>query len=234
MTNKKATQDRKARLAEVQKAQKSKEQKVVIGIVVGCLVLLAALGGVVFYAINDAKSQQLPNLGVSASAASCDPVTTDQGGGTGEHVGPGTPKPDQTSVKYDTVPPSHGPHFAQPVVSSRKFYTAADRPPLEVLVHNLEHGYTILWYDGDKAKGKEQMLRDIADQANQESVSQDKFLVVEWDKSRGAFPAGKPYALAHWAKDAGHRQLCGDLSGAVIVDFIKKFPASDTQEPGAA
>ena len=232
MSNKKASQDRKARLAEVQKAQKSKEKRVVVGIVVGCLVLLAALGGVVLYAINDAKAQQLPNLGVAAAAASCDAVTTDEGSGTGEHVGPGSQKPDQTTVEYDTVPPSHGPHFAQPAVSARKFYTAEDRPPVETLVHNLEHGYTILWYDAEKAKGKEQMLRDIADQANKKAESQDKFLVVEWDSARGALP--KPFALAHWSKDAGHRQLCGDISGAVIVDFIEKHPASDTQEPGAA
>ena len=232
MSNKKASQDRKARLAEVQQAQKSKEKRVVVGIVVGCLVLLAALGGVVLYAINDAKAQQLPNLGVAAAAASCDPVTTDEGSGTGEHVGPGSQKPDQTTVEYDTVPPSHGPHFSQPAVSARKFYTAEDRPPVETLVHNLEHGYTILWYDAEKAKGKEQMLRDIADQANKKAESQDKFLVVEWDSARGALP--KPFALAHWSKDAGHRQLCGDISGAVIVDFIEKHPASDTQEPGAA
>ncbi len=234
MSNKRATQDRKARLAEIQKQQKAKERKVVIGIVIGCLVLLAGLGGVVAYAINDARSQQLPNLGVGAAAASCDPVTTDSAEGTGEHVGPGTPSPDQTTVDYDTVPPSHGPHFAQPDVSGRDFYTAEDRPPLETLVHNLEHGYTILWYDDSKVSGKEDLLRDIADQGNKQAQSTGKFKVVEWDSSRGALPADKPFALAHWSKDAGHRQLCGDLSGAAILDFIKKHPASDTQEPGAA
>jgi hypothetical protein len=234
VSNKKASQDRKARLAEVQKAQKAKEKRVVVGIVIGCLVLLAGLGAVVTYAINDAKGQQLPALGVSAAAASCDPITTDTGGGQGEHVGPGTPKPDQLTVEYDTVPPSRGAHYAAPAVSERKFYTAEDRPPLETLVHNLEHGYTILWYDGEKVQGKEQLLRDIAEQGNKQAEAQDKFLVVEWDASRGEFPADKPYALAHWAKEAGHRQMCGDVSGEVIVDFIKKYPASDTQEPGAA
>ena len=234
MSTKKASQDRKARLAEVQKAQKARERKVVIGIVVGCLVLLAGLGGVVAYAINDARSQQLPNLGVPAAAASCDAVVTDNAEGSGEHVGPGTPKPDQTRVDYGTIPPSSGPHFAAPDVSERRFYTAADRPPLETLVHNLEHGYTVLWYDGAKAKGKEQLLRDIAEQANKQPQAQDKYLVVEWDSSRGQFPADKPSALAHWTKEAGKRQLCGDLSGAVIVDFITDFPASDAPEPGAA
>ena len=78
------------------------------------------------------------------------------------------------------------------------------------------------------------LLKDVADQANKLSESTGKFKVVEWDASRGAFPADKPYALAHWAKDAGHRQLCGDLSGEAVIDFVKKYPASDTQEPGAA
>ncbi|WP_270886461.1 DUF3105 domain-containing protein [Pedococcus sp. 5OH_020] len=233
MSNKRASQDRKARLAEIQKQQKAKERKVVIGIVIGCLVLLAALGGVVAFAVGDAKSKQLPNLGVSVAAAKCDPVTTDPSSGSGEHVGPGTQKPNQTSVKYATIPPSSGPHFVSPDVSGRDFYTASDRPPLETLVHNLEHGYTILWYDGSKVKDTA-LLKDIADQGNKLKDSTGKFKVVEWDASRGAFPAGKVYALSHWAKDAGHRQLCGDLSGQVIVDFVKKYPASNTQEPGAA
>ena len=233
MSNKRASHDRKAPLAEIQKQQQAKERRVVAGIIVGCLVLLGGLGAVVAYAINDAQSKKLPNLGVSLAAAKCDPITTDSGGGSGEHVGPGTAKPDQTSVKYDTIPPSHGPHFVQPDVSGRDFYTASDRPVLETLVHNLEHGYTILWYDGTKVKDTA-LLKNIADQGNKLPDSAGKFKVVEWDQSRGAFPADKPYALAHWAKDAGHRQLCGDLSGQVIIDFVKKYPESNTQEPGAA
>jgi Protein of unknown function (DUF3105) len=232
VSNKRASQDRKARLAEIQQQQKAKERKVVAGIIVGCVVLLAALGGVVAYAVNDARSKQLPNLGVSVAAAKCAPVTTDTGGGQGEHVGPGTKKPDQTSVKYDTIPPSHGPHFVSPDVSGRDFYTASDRPVLETLVHNLEHGYTILWYDGTKVKDTT-LLKDVADQADKLPESTGKFKVVEWDQSRGAFPAGKPYALVHWASDAGHRQFCGDLSGQAVIDFVKKYPASNTQEPGA-
>ena len=231
MANKRASQDRKARLAEIQNQQKAKERKVVAGIVIGCLVLLAGLTGVVLYAINDAKGKQLPALGVSVAAAKCDPVTTDAATGSGEHVGPGTQKPDQTSVQYTTIPPSNGAHFVSPDVSGRDFYTATDRPVLETLVHNLEHGYTILWYDGSKVKDTT-LLKTIADKANAQAESSGKFKVVEWDASRGAFPAGKPYALVHWAADAGHREMCGGLSGQVVIDFIKKYPMSNTQEPG--
>jgi hypothetical protein len=233
VSNKRASQERKARLAEIQKQQKASERKTRILIIALCIALLAGIGGVVTYAVADAQSKQLPNLGVSVAAASCDAVTTDTNSGSGEHIGPGTASPDKTSATYDTVPPSHGQHFAQPDVSGRDFYTADDRPPLETLVHNLEHGYTILWYDGSKVKDTT-LLKDVADKANKLPESNGKFKVVEWDASRGAFPAGKPYALAHWAKDAGHRQLCGDLSGQVVVDFVQKYPKEDTQEPGAA
>jgi hypothetical protein len=233
LSNKRVAQDRKARLAEIQKKQQAKERRVVVGIIAGCMVLLVVLGGVVAFAINDANSKKLPNLGVSLAAARCEPVTTDTGGGSGQHVGPGTSQPNVTSVKYDTIPPSHGPHFVQPDVSGRDFYTASDRPVLETLVHNLEHGYTILWYDGSKVKDTS-LLKDVANQANKLPESSGKFKVVEWDASRGAFPSATPYALVHWAKDAGHRQLCGDLSGQAVVDFVTKYPETDTQEPAGA
>ena len=231
MSNKRATQDRRARLAEIQKQQKAKERKVVAGIIIGCVVLLAALGGVVVYAIQDARSKQLPNLGVSLAAAHCSKPTDDGQGGSQEHVGPGTSKPNETSVKYDTIPPSHGPHFVQPDVSGRDFYTASDRPVLETLVHNLEHGYTILWYDGTKVKDTA-LLKDVADQADKLAQSSGKFKVVEWDPKRGQFPDGTPYAMAHWASDGGHRQFCQDLSGQAVIDFVKKFPSSNAPEPG--
>ena len=230
MSNKRASQDRKARLAEIQKQQKAKERKVVASIIVGCVVLLAALGSVVAFAINDSRSKQLPNLGVSLAAARCTAPTNDGKGGSQEHVGPGTQKPNETTVKYDTVPPSHGAHFVQPDVSGRDFYTASDRPVLETLVHNLEHGYTILWYDGSKVKDTA-TLKDVAKQADGLSGSSGKFKVVEWDQSRGQFPAGTPYALSHWGSDGGHRQFCGELSGKAVVDFVKKYPSSNAPEP---
>jgi hypothetical protein len=249
VSNKRASQDRKARLAEIQNQQKAKERKVKAGIGIALVVLLLGLGGVVAYAVNDAKSGQLPNLGVSVAAASCDPATTDSGGGTGEHVGPGTNKPDETSVKYDTVPPSHGPHFATPDVSGRDFYTAADRPPLETLVHNLEHGYTILWYDSTIADDRTAMdeIEAIADKFSGSSDNmRDKFIAAPWestDENGAKFPDGQHVAFTHWsaggtgqtdaAKQVGAFQYCSAPSGAALEDFMKKYPYFDSPEPGA-
>ena len=68
----------------------------------------------------------ISTFGVDRGRRSCSPVTTDPAKGNGDHVGPGTNSPTTTKVKYATVPPTYGPHFAQPIVADREFYTAAD------------------------------------------------------------------------------------------------------------
>jgi hypothetical protein len=228
-----AKTDRQAVIEQMRKKQKSAEKRRGYAIVGVCVVIaLLIVGAAAYQPVKDwwdlRKFNDLDLADIGAPASACQKPTTKPADGNQDHVAPGTP------VNYTDAPPAFGTHYSEPDPMARKLYTADDRPALGTLVHNLEHGYTILWYDSTQTKGKEQLLRDIADEANKQSESRDKFLVVEWDTSRGKFPQGKPFALAHWAKDAGHRQLCGDLSGEVIVDFVKKYPASDTQEPGAA
>ncbi len=249
MPKKQVSQDRKARIAEMQQKEKSRENRVRLQIIAGCGALLLVLGVVITYAVFDARKNQpdaaIAAIGVAASAASCDPVTTDTAGGNGNHVGPGTSTPNTLKVKYDTVPPSNGPHFAQPTVSDRKFYTAADRPQMEVLVHNLEHGYTVLWYDEKAGGANKAELEELAKIANKTQWAPGKFIVSAWDPSYGELPAGKKFAISHWsatlgadktsvASQAGHRQLCGNLSGEVVKAFIEKFPSTLSPEPNGA
>jgi hypothetical protein len=230
-----ATVDRKAKLEEVRKAQKAAERRrtLLVGGAAGVVVL--ALVAAAFVVIrNQVASQDMTKIGVTTAAASCDPVTTDAATGVSDHVGPGTPTPNETTVKYATIPPSSGKHFATPIVPARDFYTATDRPVLENLVHNLEHGYTIVWYDQSTPKAQQDELKKLAPLARDGKNAGQKFIVSAWDQSRGAFPAGKHIALSHWGAKNGHRQLCGAVSGQVIHDFVKKYPYTDSPEPNAA
>ena len=242
---KNVSQDRKARIAEMQQREKARENRVRLQIIAGCVTLLLVLGGVITYAVIDARGNTpevaISAIGVPASAASCDPVTTDKASGGGDHVDPSA----AAKLKYDTVPPSTGHHFNQPEVSDRRFFTAADRPKIEVLVHNLEHGYTVLWYDQAAGEAKKAQLEELAKVANQIDSASDKFIVSAWDPAYGALPAGKKFALSHWSatlsadgisieSQAGHRQLCGDLSGEVTKAFIEKYPRTSAPEPNAA
>jgi len=250
LPKKQVSQDRKARIAELQRQEKARESRVRLRIIAAAATLLVVLGAAISYAVIDAGKKQpdvaITAIGVSASAASCQPITTDKAGGNGNHVGPGTSTPKTTKVKYDTVPPSNGPHFAEPAVpTSLDFYTVANRPAMETLVHNMEHGYTILWYDPSVSSTQKTQLEQIAKLANKLDASADKFLVSPWDVSYGELPAGKKFALAHWsatlgadktavATQAGHREICGGISGEVVKAFVQKFPRTSAPEPNGA
>jgi hypothetical protein len=227
--------DRKAKLDEVRKAQQATERRrtLLVASAAGVVVLsLVAAVGVVIR--NQVAASDMTKIGVTAAAASCDAVTNDAVTGVSDHVGPGTPTPNETSVKYATIPPSSGKHFAVPITPARAFYTASDRPVLETLVHNLEHGYTIVWYDESTPKTQQDELKKLAPLARDDDNAGPKFIVSAWDESRGAFPTGKHIAMSHWGAKNGHRQLCGQVSGEAIQTFVQKYPFSDSPEPGAA
>ena len=239
---------RKARVAEVKKAQQSRERRTVLMIVAACSVLVLLLGAVITYGILDAQKNQPDNLivglGTPAASASCDAITTDAASGNSVHVGPGTNRTDVSKVQYSTIPPTSGSHFVQPVLDGRQFYSSADTPAVETLVHNLEHGYTVLWYLPSEEASRSGQLQELATLGNKLAPSQAKFIVAPWNEAYGAFPSGKKYALSHWSAttdasgkvttQAGHRQLCGDLSGEAVKSFVTQFPRTDSPEPAGA
>ena len=237
MANKNAEKDRKARVEEMRKAQQAAERRKNLLVVVASLAVVAVLVGVVFAVIRrEQAAKDLANIGLpSAAAASCDPIITDEAAGGSVHVGPGTDQASKTTVEYKTVPPSSGEHYAQPAFPASAFYTADDRPRLEALVHNLEHGYSIVWYSESLPKAQQDELKRISElvRDNDENVGAGKFVVTAWDPARGAFPAGKNLAISHWGAKQGYRQFCGSVSGSVIKDFVAKYPYTDSPEPNA-
>lgn len=235
MARKTAEAERKARVDELRRAQKQADRRRTF-LVLGAAGALAALliGGVVWAVVNTAADRDMAKIGLASAAASCDDVVVSAGDTSSVHVGPGTDKPDVTKVDYDTVPPTHGEHFASPEYPSRAFYTVADRPKMETLVHNLEHGYTVLWYtDGVSAEQKTQ-LEKIASLARKDEHTAGKFIVSAWDDTYGTYPAGKTVGISHWGKEHGYRQMCGSVSGEAIKSFVDAHPWSDAPEPNAA
>jgi hypothetical protein len=228
--------------------QRSRERRTVLMIIAACSVLVLLLAGVITYGIIDARRNQPDNLilalGTPAASASCDAVTTDAASGNSDHVGAGTNRTDVTRVQYSTVPPTSGSHFVQPVLDGRQFYSSADTPAVETLVHNLEHGYTVLWYLPSEESARSGELKELAGLGNKVAPSQGKFIVAPWNESYGQFPSGKKYAISHWSAttspsgqvtaQSGHRQLCGDLSGEAVMAFVTQFPKTDAPEPNGA
>ena len=246
-----AKTDRQAKIDQIRSKQKGAERRRGFMIVGVCVVIAVLIVGAAAYRpiANWWELRKFEGLGLSsigAPASVCGEVETKPATGSAEHV------PTNTPVPYKDSPPAFGPHWNEPGVApapiARHLYSEGDRPELESLVHNLEHGYTILWYDETIADDDEAMqtLRGITAKFTDDSNFRNKFIVAPWTESDGdAFPDGQHLSLTHWsaggedaqgASDAqlGVWQYCSDVSGAVIEDFMLKYPYTDSPEPGAA
>ncbi|HSU01646.1 MAG TPA: DUF3105 domain-containing protein [Nocardioides sp.] len=235
--------DRQAVIDSIRSKQSKSENRRGLAIVGVCvLVAVLIVGAAAFKPIKDwydlraYSSDSLSDIG--AEASSCQEVITKKADGGQDHVDVGTP------MSYPDAPPAFGTHWNMWDTIDRKLYTSSDRPDLGELVHNLEHGYTILWYDETVADDPAQMddLRGIASKLDSTTNLRDKFKAVPWTSEDGeAFPDGQHVALTHWsiggvgetdpAKQVGVWQYCSDVSGAALDQFMEDYPYMDSSEP---
>jgi Protein of unknown function (DUF3105). len=233
--------DRRAVIEQMRREQKRGERRRTSMIIGACVVVALAIVAVPAWQVfqqEKAAAGDLESIGVNADAASCDDVVTAPAEGNNEH------KPEGSTVVYDDAPPAFGPHYPTPAPFARKYYSAAERPDLPYLVHNLEHGYNILWYDQTVAGDSAQLaaVKAIAAKFEGQKLT-DKFIAAPWtDEDGKPFPDGKHVALTHWslgggdgdpAKQVGVWQYCAAPSGEVVAEFVKKYPFSDSPEPQA-
>ncbi|RLV49908.1 DUF3105 domain-containing protein [Nocardioides mangrovicus] len=233
--------DRKARIEAMRREQQRKERLRTWGVLGVCGVVVVALLSVV--AVKLVKQHQederiagkpLAKMGVAASAASCSSPKTEDASGSGQHVTP------PTVIDYATAPPAYGKHWGNYLSGSeiKTFYSRQDVPEIERLVHSLEHGHTILWYDDTVKQGSAdyKAMQAMATKLGLDSY----FMVAPYIKAKDgnhSFPAGKHVALTHWTgpdDQKGVWQYCARPSGSVVQDFVKKYPKTNAPEPGAA
>lgn len=246
-----AKNDRQAKIQQKLKKQKSADQRRGFAIVGVCvLVALLIIGAAAYKPVKDwwdgREFDKVALSEIGAPASSCQDITTKKADGNQNHVPTGTP------VEYTDAPPAFGAHWNEsgvaPAPFARKFYTTDDRPQLEALVHNLEHGYTLLWYDDTIAENDTDLeeLRAIAEKFGGAENPRYKFIALPWTKSdeNGAtFPDGQHIAFTHWSaggqgetdasKQLGVWQYCSEISGAALDSFMKKYPYFDSPEPNA-
>jgi hypothetical protein len=237
----KPSKDRRAVVEQLRRDQQRSERRRTIAVISACAVVaLVIVGAAVIPLLRQDKLTKGPlaDLGGSASAAGCQKVVTKKATGNQEH------KPVGTVIDYPDAPPAFGAHYPTTASFERKFYTAADRPQIEYVVHNLEHGYSLLWYDDTIAGDKDQVavIKAIASKFEGTQPT-DKFIALPWtDKDGGSFPKGTHVALTHWSaqddpsdvsKQQGVWQYCKTPSGAAVSRFMKDYPYSDSPEPSA-
>jgi hypothetical protein len=238
-TKKTGRRDRRAVAEQLRREQERRERRRGLFFLAGCVaVVLGILGAALvpylrqqqrLHALDDTA---VTAIGVPLSGAGCSPVRTHVASGNNVHV------PDTTPMQYAEAPPAYGQHYATTAAFDRKFYAPGDRPALGHLVHNLEHGYNIVWYDDHVAGDPDQVeqLRAIA-----RKYQRQKFIVAPWlDSDGAAFPPRKHVAITHWWADPqdlrdqkGIWRYCTATSGEAVADFTHRYPYTDSPEPNA-
>ncbi len=239
--------ERQAKIDAIRGQQKSDERRRGLMIVGVCVVVALLIVGAAAYQpikswMDQREFNDLDLAAIGVPASECADVETKPATGNAEHVEAGQ------QVTYDEAPPAFGPHWNElgvaPAPFERKFYTASDRPELESLVHNLEHGYTILWYDATVADDDAAVteLRALAGKFGGSSNQRSKFIAAPWTSEDGdAFPDDMHVAFSHWSGDAsdpeaeqtGVWQYCSATSGEALDTFMKDYPYLDSPEPTA-
>jgi hypothetical protein len=234
---------RRDRLASFEAARKKEQRRRSLGLLAICTVLALALLAypvVLFVQDYQARNATITDFGPAAASAGCDPVAENPATGNQDHVAEGT------KVAYGQIPPDSGQHYPTPAPFTKHFYSVADRPAVETIVHNLEHGYTVVWYRADAPEQQVDNLQSIAKTFGSDDFDPTKkFIAAPWSESDGAgFPAGKNVVLTRWTADAanptdttkqrGVRQPCTEVSGAAIADFMTKYPIASSPEPNGA
>lgn len=174
--------------------QETRRRRIWILVAVGAVVAFIAMLGYLIYQ----QSQPVPHPGVDV------PI---QGR---NHIAVGQPHD-----PYNSEPPSSGPHYDTPAEAG--FYDTA--PADEYLVHSMEHGYVIIWYNCDQYKDGtcDQLKANIKAVMGSAGVSG----VTGTLKLIAVPRAGQKTAIALSAW--GHIDTPATYSRQEILDFIKGY-----------
>ncbi|HEX3326504.1 MAG TPA: DUF3105 domain-containing protein [Actinomycetota bacterium] len=201
--SKKLEQKQRRRLAEQRKKEqqrKAAQRRNLITIAVAGVVAILVVALIVQQRSGSGRSNS--DFGVSAAAAGCLPVEHPKPL-PGIHIGLGA-----HHRPYDSSPPTSGPHYPPPIAPiDPGFYSIAQTP--EKVVHNLEHGNIVIWYNPD---APEQTKSDIRAAVNE----------VPSYTLATPYPNMKPgynIALTAW----GELQFCKQVSKQVLDDFRTKY-----------
>ena len=227
-----ANRDRRSRLEEMRRQQRAAERrKNMMTFGSAIVVALLLVGTAVVLAVNkanekDAKAHRVQNqlkaekkVGhqskptAAEAKDSCLGVHTDPLSPAAKHL----PNPiDYANEKYgDTaggtppIPPSGGAHNAVSLGDKvTRFYPLDMKPRPERAVHNLEHGYVVVWYDSKLPAAQVDALKTMA-----ADPSMSRLIVVGW--WQGDLPSDKHVVMTSWGKT----DRCGSIDTAVVRDF---------------
>ena len=133
------------------------------------------------------------------------------------HLGPNELEASPPDTIYEDRPATSGTHFGNWTMTG--VYDVVDE---RVLVHNMEHGYVVAYYDEDAPEDQVTALKEYAQQRIDDNLP--KIVVAGWD---GALPGEANFAYTAW----NVRQMCGEYDEAVFKVFAEKHHSGSGEAP---
>ena len=198
-------QDRR-RAEEARRSAQRKAQRRTNLLTVGAAVVVLSLvvGGIIYQ--RNQEEGGSADVGVAESEAGCTGIEEFDEQGA-DHIDVGS-----QHEPYNSDPPTSGPHYAE--TADLAFYT--EPLPPEQLVHNLEHGQIVIWYDPSAPQEIKDQLEEVVDQ---ERVAT---LAVPYD----GVEEPNTFVLSAW----GALQSCEKVSQAVVDEFRRTYQGKGPEQ----
>jgi hypothetical protein len=189
--------------------------------IAGVVTVLFVGAYLVFFNVRSPGDVSAQALEVGAAAGCGDIVTPAAEAPGGDHLEPGE------SAGYTEHPATSGPHDPSPLPSEPAVHTEPIRE--ENAVHNLEHGYVILYY---RADGPQALSEDVVARLARIAEGQDKVLVAPYPD----LEEGTSFAITAWNKLWECPADVAPEDAAIMANaFIEAYRGtSNAPEPNAA
>ncbi len=122
---------------------------------------------------------------------------------------------------YNTNPPSSGAHYANHF-SSEFFNENSYEFPEGYLVHNLEHGYAIFWYNCELMNAEECSSLKHEIQGVMEKANMYKVIAYPWSK------IDMPVVITSWGRMLGMEKF----DPGTALTFVKKYREKSPEPQG--
>jgi hypothetical protein len=189
--------------------------------IAGVVTVLSVGAYLIFFNVRAAGNVSAQALEVGTAAGCGDILTPAAEAPGGDHLGSGE------SAGYTEHPATSGPHDPSPLPSEPAVFTEPIRE--ENAVHNLEHGYVILYY---RADGPQALGEDVVARLAQIAERQDKVFVAPYPD----LEEGTSFAITAWNKLwACPADVTPDDAATMANAFIEAYRGtSNAPEPNAA
>ena len=191
--------------------------------IIAFAVLGAIFAGLIAVALmqqaNDrrAKAERLAEVEEKLAEIGCTPTEELEDAGQG-HLDGSTLAEQGPDVLYPDRPAASGQHYGNWLMTGVYDQLLDER----ALVHNLEHGYVVAYYDEGADDEDVAALKDHAEA--QIDGKFKKLIVAPWD---GEFEGDANYAYVAW----NQRQLCSEYDQDTFQVFVEAFHSGEGDAP---